>query len=349
MRETVRQYYGEVLEQSSDLRTDACATIEAVSPKVAALMQQIHPEVAARYYGCGMVAPECLEDLTVLDLGCGAGRDCYLLSALVGENGTVIGIDMTPEQLAVARQHRDYHRRQFGFERGNVQFVEGYLESLHELDLPAAGFDLVVSNCVINLCTDKAAVLRAVHQLLKPGGELYFADVYADRRVPAVLRSDPLLYGECLSGALYWNDFLQLAAAAGFADPRLTQWRPIGVDDPGIREKVSPIQFYSATWRLFRIDELESDCEDYGHRATYLGTIDGCPDHFDLDLHHRFARGDAVAVCGNTWRMLAESRLSSHFELSGDFSQHRGLFDSCGRGSPFADLSSASAVSTGCC
>lgn len=349
MRDSVREYYGEVLAQSADLRTDACATIESVTPRVAELMQRIHPEVQSRYYGCGMVAPECLEGLSVLDLGCGAGRDCYLLSGLVGEHGSVTGLDMTPEQLAVARRHLDYHREQFRYEQSNVSFVEGYLESLSDLALPSTAYDLVVSNCVFNLCTDKPAVLGAVHDLLKVGGELYFADVYADRRVPEALRSDPLLYGECLSGALYWNDFLRMATQAGFADARLTQWRPIAIQDAEVAAKLGPIRFYSATWRLFRIDQLESACEDYGQNATYRGTVEEAPEAFDLDLHHRFVRGQPVAVCGNTYRMLAESRLAPHFDLQGDFSRHQGLFEACGAVSPFADPATAEPLSAGCC
>src|SRR5690606_25122218 len=141
-------------------------------------------------------------------LGCGAGRDVYALSALVGESGSVIGVDMTDEQLAVANRHRGYHAQAFGFARSNVTFLHGYIEKLDALDLPDNSIDILVSNCVINLSPDKEAVLKQVHRLLKPGGEMYFSDVYCDRRVPAQLMEDPVLYGECLSGALYWNDFI---------------------------------------------------------------------------------------------------------------------------------------------
>ena len=93
--------------------------------------------------------------------------------------------------------------------------MKGYLESLSELDLEPGSFDLIISNCVINLCTDKPAVFSAAYDLLKPGGEVYFADVYADRRMPQDLIDDPILYGECLSGALYWGDYNAMAKAAG--------------------------------------------------------------------------------------------------------------------------------------
>jgi arsenite methyltransferase len=97
-----------------------------------------------------------------------------------------------------------------------------------------------VSNCVINLSVDKLAVLCGAYELLKPGGELYFADVYCDRRLPDAVRADPLLYGECLGGALYWNDFVPMAKQAGFLDPRLVTSRPIDVENEAMRAKLGP-------------------------------------------------------------------------------------------------------------
>lgn len=162
---------------------------------------------------------------TLLDLGRGSGRDVYLLSRLVGEGGEVVGVDMTAEQLGIAERHRDYHRERFGYKRSNVRFLEGRIEHLDALGLEPGGFDLIVSNCVINLSPDKSAVLAQAFSLLKPGGELYFSDVYADRRVPAELAADPILYGECLAGALYWNDFLHLAR--GPASRTRGWWRTV--------------------------------------------------------------------------------------------------------------------------
>src|SRR5690606_32362502 len=140
-----------------------------------------------------------------------------------------------------ARRHQQYHADAFGHACSNVRFIEGEIERLDELGLGADSFDVLVSNCVINLVPDKARVLREAWRVLKPGGELYFSDVYADRRVPAELVADPELYGECLSGALYWNDFLGLAKAAGFADPRLVEDAPIEISDPRIAARIGHI------------------------------------------------------------------------------------------------------------
>jgi SAM-dependent methyltransferase len=337
MHELVKDYYGNQLKGTADLRTSACCDASQMPAWLKPLLARIHPEVTARYYGCGLLCPSLLEGLSVLDLGCGSGRDVYALSQLVGENGRVVGVDMTEEQLSVADAHREHHRQAFGFSRDNVEFKLGYIERLDELSLADASFDVVVSNCVINLSPDKKAVLRQVHRLLKTGGELYFSDIYADRRVPAELRNDPVLYGECLGGALYWNDFLTLARSCGFADPRLVEDRPIAITDSALAARVGNTRFYSATFRLFKLDGLEPECEDYGQAVVYRGGITGQEQRFVLDKHHAIEAGRAFPVCGNTWRMLADTRFAPYFDFIGDFSRHYGIFAGCGGGLPFDD------------
>jgi len=342
-----RDYYGNVLTGSRDLRTDACATIDPASPVVRAALANIHPEVGGRYYGCGLIAPACLQGARVLDLGSGAGQDAYVLAQLVGPNGAVTGVDATPEQLAVARAHLDWHRVRFGYSRSNVEFLEGDIANLEALGLAAESYDVVVSNCVFNLVADKAAVFAASHKLLKHGGELYFSDVYADRRLPAALAADPVLHGECLAGALYWNDFLRIAKTAGFADPRLVRSRRLAINDDAIAAKLAPARFYSATYRLFKLGGLESACEDYGQAVRYKGGIEGEEAAFTLDAHHVIEAGRIFPVCGNTYSMLGETRFAPHFDFFGDKSRHFGIFEGCGTQIPFSDgIDKAAAV---CC
>ena len=330
----VKDYYGKVLQGSDDLQTNACCTPDDVPDYLRAVLDKIHPEVTEKYYGCGLVAPMALDGAAILDLGSGSGRDVYALAGLVGENGSVVGVDMTDEQLEVAWRHEDFHATAFGYKKPNTTFKKGYIERLGALGLADGRFDIIVSNCVINLSPDKPAVLREAFRLLKPGGELYFSDVYADRRVPKTLLEDPVLYGECLSGALYWNDFLTIAKAAGFADPRLVEDRVLTIENPEIEAKLGGIGFYSATYRLFKLD-LEPDCEDFGQRVTYKGTMPNGGAEFVLDKDHVFAAGVEVAVCGNSYLMLKDSRFAPYFEFSGDFSEHRGIFAGCGGGLPF--------------
>ena len=345
-----QNYYGKVLTGSADLQTDACCTAEAPPPAVMAAMRNVHDDVRARYYGCGLVTPQGIEGCHILDLGSGSGQDAYILAQMVGETGSVTGVDATPEQLSVARQHEEWHRERFGYGRSNTRFLEGDIEKLGDLDLAEGSFDVIVSNCVINLVADKRAVFEAAFRLLKDGGELYFSDVYAERRVPAHLLSDPVLHGECLSGALYWGDFIALAKAAGFADPRLVTSRPLGIENTAVAEKLDGIAFHSATYRLFKLPDLESQCADYGQAVCYKGTVAGEERTFLLDGHHRIEAGRTFPICGNSWKMLADTRFAPHFEFFGDFSTHYGVFPDCGVAVPFgADGVASDQASTGCC
>lgn len=349
MLDDVKHYYGQVLKTSADLKTNACCTGDTVPPAVAEVLKQLAPEVVQRYYGCGLVVPAQLDGLRVLDLGCGAGRDVYLLSRLVGEHGSVVGVDMTREQLDVAESYVAEHARRFGYRAPNVTFIQGELERLDELDLAPDSFDLIVSNCVINLCRDKGRVLQSAHRLLKQGGEMYFSDVYADRRVPAVVAQHPVLYAECLGGALYWNDLLSLARQYGFADPRLVADSPITVKSGELAGLVEGLRFFSATYRLFKLEGLEPACEDYGQAVVYKGTLPECPTTFQLDKHHAFEKGRVVPVCGNTRRMLEETRFRPHFGFVGDWDTHYGIFAGCGTAMPFGPSGEGPQTQSGCC
>ncbi|MCP5474157.1 MAG: methyltransferase domain-containing protein [Rhodanobacteraceae bacterium] len=322
----VRRYYGEVLQSSSDLKTGACCTAEAMPVHLRRLLEDVHPEVKARFYGCGSPLPPALEGMTVLDLGCGSGRDAYLLSRLVGESGRVIGVDMTAEQLDMARQHQQWHVERYSHARSNVEFIEGYIEDLAGCGIGDASVDVVVSNCVLNLSPEKGRVFSEIMRVLRPGGELYFSDVFADRRIPDSLRHDPVLLGECLAGALYTEDFRRMIAAAGCADARAVSSSPVPLFDEAVIARIGMINFRSITIRAFKLP-LEDRCEDYGQIATYLGTLPNLPHAFELDDHHRLETGRPMLVCGNTFDMLADTRYARHFRLQGDKQTHHGLFD----------------------
>ena len=348
----VQDYYGKVLKTSDDLKTDACCTDEGLPAYLKPILSKVHDEVLMRYYGCGLVLPEQLEGTKMLDLGSGAGRDVYALSALVGEQGEVVGIDMTEEQLSVANEYLQYHADVFGYQKPNVSFQEGFIEQLDKLDLEPGSFDIIVSNCVINLSPDKNAVLKQCFDLLKPGGEIYFSDVYAERRVPQYLIEDEELYGECISGALYWNDFINLAKDCGFTDPRLVKSRPLAIENAKLQEKLGDRRFFSATYRLFKLDELEPSCEDHGQSVRYKGTVEHHPNAFVLDEHHIIETGKMFPVCGNTYRMLNDTRFKEHFEFFGSWENHFGIFEGCGTAMPFTTSALDSAQdssSSSCC
>lgn len=207
MRDKVKEYYGKVLQKSKDLKTSACCSGDIVPPFLKQILAEIHGEILDRFYGCGLIAPQLLEGMNILDLGCGTGRDCYVLSRLVGEGGYVVGVDMTSEQLAVARNHLGYHTKKFGYSRPNVAFKQGYIENLAEMGLRDNSFDVIISNCVINLSPDKESVFKEAFRVLKPGGEFYFSDVHADRRIEPEFRQDPVLYGECFERSFVLERF----------------------------------------------------------------------------------------------------------------------------------------------
>lgn len=342
----IQEYYGKELETSEDLKTNACCTLVPPPKHIRAVMGQIHDEVISKYYGCGLTIPYELEGKKILDLGSGSGRDCYIASKLVGQDGYVVGVDMTAEQLNVANNHIDYHMDAFGFTQSNIKFIKGNIEKLDELDLEEGSFDIIISNCVVNLANDKAKVLSDAYRLLKPGGEMYFSDVYSDRRIPQALQNDPVLWGECLSGALYWNDFHKAAKEAGFTDPRTVENKPVTVENEILEEKLGAIKFFSVTYRLFKIEGLENDCEDYGQAVRYKGSIEGKANSFDLDDHHNFQKGKIESVCGNTYMMLNNTRFATHFDFYGDFDTHYGIFEGCGGAMPF---SLDGAQEEGCC
>jgi len=291
-------------------------------------LKNIHEEVIEKFYGCGSPIPFNLDGANVLDLGCGSGRDCYILSQLVGPKGHVTGVDMTEEQLSVANKHIGWHMDKFGFDEPNIEFKQGYIEDLKTAGIADNSMDLVVSNCVINLSPDKDRVFAEIFRVLKPGGELYFSDIFGNRRVPEALKSDPVLLGECLGGALYIEDFRRLLSRHGCHDYRVVAQSEVPLLDPDIIEKLGMIDFYSLTIRAFK-GEYEDICEDYGQVAWYKGTIKHCPHSFILDDHHEFKTGQPVLVCGNTAQMLSGLRYQDHFRIDGDTSTHYGAFD-CG-------------------
>lgn len=349
--ESVKNYYGKELESSTDLKTNACCTAFNYPDKIKTILSEIHDEVLIKYYGCGLTIPTTLEGLKILDLGSGSGRDCYLASKLVGEDGHVIGVDMTDEQLDVANRHIDYHTEKFGYSKPNIEFKKGHIEDLDQLELADNSLDLIISNCVINLSTNKQKVLKDCYNKLKQGGEMYFSDVYVNRRIPKALSDDPVIYGECLGGALYWNDFVEFSKSAGFKDPRVVEAAPITIENKELEKKLEDYEFYSVTYRLFKLDHLESACEDYGQAVMYKGTIEESPSVFDLDESHQFKKSSVTKVCGNTFSMLENSRFKDHFQFMGNKDEHFGIFPCCGLENPFKDLHSPDNTKTkgGCC
>ncbi|MGB6974326.1 MAG: arsenite methyltransferase [Terracidiphilus sp.] len=230
-KDMVREKYGAAARQVSETGVTACCTPDftCCDPVTVNLYSEKEtsglPENAVRAsLGCGN--PTALIDLkpgeTVLDLGSGGGIDVLLSARRVGPTGKAYGLDMTDEMLALARENQ----RQAGVE--NVEFLKGEMENI---PLPDASVDVVISNCVINLSTDKGRVLREAFRVLKPGGRFAVSDVVARGDVPEPVRKSMALWVGCIAGALEEGEYRAKLAAAGFAEITVEPTRVYEVAD----------------------------------------------------------------------------------------------------------------------
>ena len=322
----VSEYYGKILKSNDDLKTNACCTSSAPPRYVREILPMIKDEILSRFYGCGSPISMGLKGRTVLDLGCGTGRDVFILSKLAGENGHVHGVDMTPEQIEVAIKYQEEQAQIFGFSKVNTSFHLGYIEDLKSLGIEDNSVDVVTSNCVINLSPFKELVFKEVYRVLKEGGELCFSDIFADRRLPEEVKNDPVMHGECMGGAMYFEDFRRLLEKCGFTTYYIVDKTPIQPNDFEIARKVGDIKFFSCTVRAFKCEELEDREENYGHSATYLGTMQENKRYFDFDENYRFVKNKPLGVSGNVAKILKTSRMKEHFLVEGTGEVHHGLF-----------------------
>lgn len=327
-RQHVSEYYGVTLQTSSDLRTSACCPTDAVPSLHRRILSQLHPDVTSRFYGCGSPIPSHLRGAHVLDLGCGTGRDVYLASALVGPSGSVVGVDMLDSQLDVARTHQAFHARALlgDAAASNVDFRKGQIEDLKAIGLDDNAYDVVISNCVCNLSPEKEKVFAEVFRVLKKGGEFYFSDVYADRRLTSEAATHPVLIGECLGGALYTQDFRRVMRKVGFKDIRVMSCTPVALKDESLLPLVDDVTFLSVTVRAFKLDDdvVEDQREDYGQTAMYVPNEDADDDDDDgknkgvltLDIDHQFKANVPCRIDSNTACILEQSRFRSMFKVS---------------------------------
>jgi SAM-dependent methyltransferase len=347
VRSSVQDFYSGVTgpNQSVDLKTNACKCSEKPSATIRDALKLVPTVIKNKFYGCGNPIPDGIAGRTVLDLGCGTGRDCYIASIFAGAAGRVVGIDMTPSQLVVARDEAP------AFLAANptaapMTYLEGVIEDIAGAGVAAGSVDVVISNCVVNLSPDKPAVLKGVYDCLNDGGEFYFSDVYCDRRLPDEIRRHEMLFGECIGGALYVNDFLALCRRVGFGDPRELTRSTLLIEDDTLQKIVGDdVKFYSTTYRLFKLPAgmAEPDAEDYHQTATYKGTVPGAATAYALDECNKFEAGVATAVSGNSAAILQHSWLAAHFDVAGSRDAHYGAFQ------PQSACCGGDAGGGGCC
>lgn len=317
-------YYEKIL-RDCDIVGCGCQC-EYLHPELEKVLDLIDPEICAAPFGSASPLPPNLEGCVVLDLGCGSGQSAFAASRLVGSKGKVIGLDMRDDLLAIANKHRDGQTKKFRYKNPNVEFIKGYPEDLASLGIKDRSVDVVIANEIINLSPDKMAVFAEIFRVLKPGGEMCFTTILADRRLPAELAEDQPLALAGIAGAMYCEDFRRLLQDLGCNDYRNYVKKQLTISDPGTASKVGLASFTFRIVRLFKLN-LEDICEDYGQVAVYKGTMPGFPHAFPLDDHHLFVTDKPMLVCGNSGSMVEDTRFGKYFTVTGNKKIHYGSFD----------------------
>jgi len=291
-RKIVQQFYGQAAEQPQ-------AALCCPTKYNPADVSHIPQEVLDRFYGCGspVTAANPQSGETYVDLGSGAGIDCFIAAKHVGPNGQVIGVDMTEQMLAVADESRRKVADALGYDV--VEFRKGYLEQIPVEDKAA---NVVTSNCVINLSPDKSKVFAEVWRILKDHGRIVIADIVSDREVPPRLKVNEQLWGECIVGALTQEQFLAMLEQAGFYGLSVfkkTFWKQIEV-----------FHFYSVTVQGFKFEKT-AGCRFIGQRAIYRGPYKAILE----EEGHLFPRNVPVTVCTDTASKLSNPPYAGWFTI----------------------------------
>lgn len=234
IKKIVRESYGKVAQQESSC-CGACGPTPDVSQKIGYTNEELAavPQGANLGLGCGN--PTALASLkegeTVLDLGSGAGFDCFLAANKVGQNGKVIGVDMTPEMVAKAQENA---------RKGNYTNVEFRLGDIEKLPVSDNSVDIVISNCVINLAPDKKQVFKEIFRVLKPGGRLMISDIVLLEKLPDSIRKSVEAYVGCIAGAVEKDTYLAFIKEAGFNEIKILAENTIPIesmiDDPMVKK-----------------------------------------------------------------------------------------------------------------
>ena len=244
IHEVVREHYAERIKSNASCcgPSDCCSTESNLYTEE--LLATLPEGESAVSYGCG--DPITLASLqpgqTVLDLGSGAGIDCFFAAKKVGETGKVIGVDMTPEMLERARGSAKR------LNISNVEFRQGYIE---ELPVESNTVDVIISNCVINLSPDKSKVFAETFRVLKPGGKLAISDIVTDGPLPEAVKQSLSAWAGCVAGAVEAKDYIGMMEAVGFTNVSVT---PVFFD----KETVDSA-----------LDEMKLDMNEYPREAVY--------------------------------------------------------------------------------
>lgn len=238
LKETVRAKYNEISEQSKDDNASSCCGSGKASQEVYNIMTDDYSEVegynkdADLGLGCGLPTEfaRISKGDTVIDLGSGAGNDCFVARHETGPDGQVLGIDFAESMIAKARENAE----KLGF--NNVEFRYGDIEDMPVSDNLA---DVIVSNCVLNLVPDKEGVFSEIFRVLKPGGHFSISDIVLVGNLPEALRKDAEMYAGCVAGAIQKKEYLGYIEDLGFKNITIQKEKPIVIPDDILGEYLS--------------------------------------------------------------------------------------------------------------
>ena len=268
-------------------------------------LSHIPKEVLKISYGCGSPVGRAglQEGQTMVDLGSGGGIDCFIAAKYVGETGHVYGIDMTEEMLNIARKNAAQVVKNLGY--NNIEFKQGFLESI---PIENISVDLVTSNCVINLSTKKSDVFKEIYRILKPGGRFLIADIISEIEVPEEMRNNKELWGECISGALTLQKFLNYA--------RNNQFKGLHIQKDYLWKEVEGIKFYSYTIEGFKFCPEEKSFDGNSIFATYAGPFDTV-----IFQGTKFQLGDTVEIDRKTAEIMSSYSYNGQFIITDSTSE----------------------------
>ena len=326
----VLQRYGNAAEE-----VEACLCLPVSYDK--ALLQVIPDEIIERDYGCGDPSRHVRAGETVLDLGSGSGKACYIISQIVGPKGKVIGVDFNPPMLALARKYQrpigdrlgfhnvDFRRGKIQDLRTNLELVDQYLAEhpvrsvadLAELDeferrsrreqplIADESIDVIVSNCVVNLVRpeDKQQLFAEMYRVLKRGGRIAISDIVSDEAVPEHLAKDPDLWSACVSGAFQEEGFLRAFEDAKFHGMQIEELATEAY------QTVEGIEFRAVTVTAYK--GKEGPCMERNHAVIYRGPWKRVVD----DDGHSLERGARMAVCEKTFKLYSQAPYAGQFIL----------------------------------
>ena len=326
----VLQRYGNAAQE-----VEACLCLPVSYDR--ALLNVIPDEIIERDYGCGDPTPHVRQGETVLDLGSGSGKACYIIAQIVGAEGKVIGVDFNPPMLDLARKYQKSIGDQLGyhnveFRRGRIQDLRTNLELINlflqenpvrsvadlarlesfqhtvrdEQPLIAdESIDVIVSNCVLNLVrpNDKKSLFAEMYRVLKPRGRVVISDIVSDEPVPEHLAKDPDLWSACVAGAFLEEEFLRAFEEAKFYGIHIEEL----CSEP--YQTVEGIEFRSITVTAYK--GKEGPCDERNQAVVYRGPWKQVVD----DDGHTLERGARIAVCDKTFKLYSQAPYQDQFIL----------------------------------